>query len=74
MIENIKLGYSSLDGKIYIYRHGKDPRSALERIEAEADVMAVLVQQMMDDAPNGSVKTFTLGDKQYELRLKPVER
>ena len=37
---NIKLGYSQLGtGNIYIYRHGKDPNLALEKREAEFDVM-----------------------------------
>ncbi len=45
----------------------------LERRNAEAEVFTALVQHMMHDTPKGSIKTFTLGDKQYELTLKPKE-
>jgi hypothetical protein len=71
-LSNIKLGYSGLyqTGKIMLYRHGKDPAVALEKREAEKDVMAVLVQYLTEDAPKGSTLNFTLGNHQYELTLK----
>ena len=73
MLDNIKLGYSSLGtGNIYLYRHGKDPNLALEKREAEADVMCVITAKMMDDAPNGSILKYQIGDKAYELTLKSV--
>ena len=73
MLGNIKLGYSSLGtGNIYLYRHGKDPNLALEKREAEFDVLQVITTKMMDDAPNGSILKYQIGDKSYELTLKPV--
>lgn len=74
MLDKIKLGHSPLTDSIYLYRHGKDPALALEKRAAEADVMAVLVDHMMHGAPKGSFKTITLGERQYEIRVTPVEQ
>lgn len=71
-LRKIRLGHSPLTDTIFLYRHGKDPALALDRREAEADVMAVLVAHMMHDAPNGSQKVITLGDKQYIVRVTPL--
>lgn len=54
-----------------MYRHGKDPALALDKRKAEADVFAVLAAHMMHDAPKGSEKMITLGDKQYTIRVTP---
>lgn len=70
---NIQLRHSQLSDKIYLCRFGKDPHLALDKREAEHDVMAVLVEHMLWQAPEGSVKTFTLGEQKYELRLVPVQ-
>jgi hypothetical protein len=70
-LDKIKLGHSPLTDTIFLYRHGKDQNSALDKREAEADVMAVLVAHMMHDAPKGSEKVITLGDKQYTVRVTP---
>jgi hypothetical protein len=70
-LDKIKLGYSPLTDSIYLYRHGKDPCLALEKREAEADVMSVVVEHMMNEAPNGAEKKIRLGDKKYILRVTP---
>jgi len=70
-LTEVKLGHSPLTNTIFLYRHGKDPALALDIREAEADVMAVVVAHMMHDAPNGSEKPITLGDKQYTIRVTP---
>jgi hypothetical protein len=70
-LRKIKLGHSPLTDTIFLYRHGKDARLALDKREAEADVMSVLVAHMMHDAPNGSEKVITLGDKKYTIRVTP---
>lgn len=70
-LNKIKLGHSPLTDTIFLYRHGKDPALALDKRNAEADVMAVLVAHMMHDAPKGSEKVITLGDKQYTVRVTP---
>lgn len=71
-LSNVKLAHSPLTDTIYLYRHGKDPALALDKREAEADVMAVLVAHMMHHAPRGSEKVITLGDTQYTVRVTPT--
>ena len=70
-LHSIKLGHSPLTDTIFLYRHGKDPDLALDKREAESDVMSVLIAHMMHDAPKGSEKVITLGDKQYTVRVTP---
>ena len=70
-MKNIRLAHSPLTDTIFLYRHGKDPGLALDKREAEADVMAVLVAHMMHDAPRGSQKVITLNGKQYTVRVTP---
>jgi hypothetical protein len=70
-LDKIKLGYSPLTDTIFLYRHGKDEALALDKREAEPDVMAVLIMHMMHDAPKGSVKVITLGGQQYTIRVTP---
>lgn len=71
-LDNIKLGHSPLTDTIFLYRHGKDPALALDRREAEPDVMAVLIAHMMHNAPRGSEKIITLGDKKYTVSVTPT--
>jgi len=70
-INNVKLGHCPLTDTIMLYRHGKDPRLALDIREAESDVMEVLVAHMMHRAPRGSEKVVTIGGKQYKIRVTP---
>ena len=70
-MENIKLAHSPLTDTIYIYRHGKDPALALDKREAEADVMAVVVDHMMHNAPKGSRKVISLNGKAYAVQVTP---
>ena len=70
-LHKVRLGHSPLTDEIFIYRHGKDVALALDKREAEADVMSVLVAHMMHDAPSGSEKVITLGDKKYTVRVTP---
>jgi hypothetical protein len=75
VIDKICLGFSNLtggDGKIYLYRYGKDKNLALEKREAEKDVFAVLIEYMMDDAPKGSSKTVMFGDKSFKISVEPI--
>lgn len=76
IVDKIRLGFSNLtrgDGKIYLYRHGKDKNLALEKREAEKDVFAVLIEYMMDNAPKGASKTVTFGDKTFVITVMPQE-
>lgn len=72
-LDKIKLFHSPLTDTIYLGRVGKKAGVALDKRDAEADVMNVLVQHMMHEALWGSVKTISLGDKKYEVSVKPVE-
>jgi hypothetical protein len=74
MINNIKLGYSIIGQKIYLYRHGKDAGLALERREAEADVMKVITEKMMDGCPKGSVLNYTIGEQSFRMVIEPVSK
>lgn len=70
-LNKIKIGHSPLTDTIFLYRHGKDPAMALDKREAEADVMSALVQHMMHDAPKGSEKVVQFGNKKYKIRVTP---
>jgi len=72
-LNNIKLAISPLTKKIMLYRHGKNAHIALDKREAERDVMAVLVEYMMDGMPNGAVKRVRFGTQWYEITVNPVE-
>lgn len=74
VLDKIKLGHSPLSDTIYLYRHGEDPRVALERREAEADVMKVLVEHMLDNYPSGSKKVVLIGDNKYEVSVLPLPK
>lgn len=73
-LHKIKLGYSPLTETIYLFRHGKDINTALDKREAEKDVMVVLIDYMMHDSPKGSIKNVRLGDKYYEIIVRPIEK
>lgn len=74
LLDKIKLVHSPLTDTIFLYRHGKDVALALDKREAEADVMAVLVAHMMHNAPRGSEKVITLGERKYTIRVTPLRR
>ena len=70
-LNKVKLGHSPLTDTIFLYRHGKDPRVVLDKRDAEVDVMVVLIEYMMYNAPRGSEKVITIGNKQYTIRVTP---
>ena len=71
-LDNAGLFHSKLSDKIYLYRQGKNPHIVLEKREAEADVMAVLIDYMMHGAPNGSDKVIIIGNKKYKVAVTPI--
>jgi hypothetical protein len=71
-LKNIKLGVSPLTNEIMLYRHGKDPRVALERREAEADVMIALVNHMLEGRMVAVEKLISIGGKQFAVRVTPI--
>lgn len=76
-LNKIKLGFSPLTQNIYIFRHGKDEGLALDKREAEHDVMRVLVDMMMYDAPKGASKIIYFekdGKREsFEVIVRPVK-
>jgi len=73
VLNKIKLAHSPLTDSIYLYRHGKDPALALEKRDAEAAVMAVLVEHMMHETTRGSRKVITIGDRKFEIIVRPID-
>jgi len=60
-----------LDGKIMLYRHGKDRRVALDKREAERDVFIAIIEYMTFNATNGSIQRVRIGDRWFEIRVTP---
>lgn len=71
-LSNIRVVCSLLTGSIMIARFGKKPNIALEHRPAEEEVLRALTKHMMEDAPKGSEKVFTLGEEKYRLTLVPI--
>jgi len=73
-MKSIGLRHSSLTDTIYLCRFGKDPGLALDKREAEQDVMTVLVEHLFHDMSSEDVsaviKEFRLGDTSYKLTLE----
>ena len=74
-LEKIKVGHSPLTNNIYMYRHGKNPRIALEKRIATSEVLGVVIEHVMHDSPAGATLTISgpIG-AEYELTVKPVSR
>lgn len=73
-MNNIKLGYSPLSDSIYIYRHGKDSKLALDKREATSDVHAVIVEYMMHGTEKGAAQkvSFKPGEW-FEITVKKCD-
>jgi len=71
-LKKIKIGFSPLSRQLFIYRHGKNEQVALDKREAQQDVIAALIEYMLDDAPKGASQVFHFSDKSYEVTVKPV--
>lgn len=71
-LDKIRLGYSPLSQTIHLYRHGKDPNVALEKREAEFDVLQVITDMMLDGVPKegkGARKTYRFDDEYFEIQV-----
>lgn len=71
-LNKIKIGHSPLTDTIYLFRHGVDESEALDKREADADVISAVITKMMHNSPDGSTLRITLGDSLYDLTVKPV--
>lgn len=71
-LKKVKIGVSPIGGTIYIYREGKTPGVAVEKREAEADVMMAVARHMMHDAPKGSSKVFGFARESFEISVTPL--
>jgi hypothetical protein len=72
-LNKIKLGYSPLSENIYLFRHGKKEHEALDKRDAEKDVLAVITEKMMHNARKGSSMDYRFGDQLYNITIKKVE-
>tara|TARA_Y100000310_G_C20642762_1_gene794887 strand:+ start:1444 stop:1665 length:222 start_codon:yes stop_codon:yes gene_type:complete len=70
-LDKIKLAHSPLTGRLMMYRHGKDERVALEKRDAEKDIMCALVDYMMDGTPKGAKKKVCIDGHWYQITVKP---
>ena len=46
-LDKISVGYSALTDSIYLFRYGKDKGEALDKRDAEKDVLACITEKMM---------------------------
>lgn len=73
-MSQIRIGFSPLSGRCYLYRCGKDPSVALDKREATPEVQKAIVDLMMHDAPKGASQRVTFGDGWYEITVKPCAK
>lgn len=72
-MNKIKIGFSPLTESLFIYRHGKDETVALDKREAQADVMTAVVQYMTHDAPQGASQDVKVGEHWYTITVTPKQ-
>jgi hypothetical protein len=70
-LNKLKVGFSSLSKSIYLYRMGKDPIVSLDKRKATPEVIAAVIEYMMDEAPKGATQSFSFGDDWYTISVKP---
>lgn len=62
-----RIGYSGLSNTIYLYRHGKDEALALSKREAEPEVMAAVVERVLDE---GGGMTVQFGGRAFTIDVQ----
>ncbi len=71
-IENIRVGLSPLSNELFIYRHGKDPRLALEKRSATPEIMSTVMDYFFhdveDDVP-GIEQTFEINGDLFQVTI-----
>lgn len=72
-LDKISLGYSSLTEKIYLYRYGKTEGEALDKREAEKEVMVVITEKMMAGTEKGASMEYCFGDQRYKLTVQKID-
>ena len=74
-LTKIKLGYSGLTDSIYLFRHGKKNNEALDKRDAERDVMEVITVKMMDGCTGkGSSIEYRFGEQWYKMTVEKIEK
>lgn len=71
-MNNLRIVHSPLTDTIYLARFGKDSHTALEKREAEPEVIAAVIEHMMHDTEKGSKKKVRLGPYLYEIQVKRI--
>lgn len=72
-LNKIKLGVAALSGEIYIYRHGKNEEIVLDKRNVTGEVMKVVTEYILEGMPTGATLNYNIGDKTYEMTVKPVD-
>ena len=67
------IGNSPLTNAIYLYRTGKRPGPALDKREITGEAVAAVIAYVMHGFPKGAVLNVSLGDKTFDITVKPVE-
>jgi hypothetical protein len=68
-----RIGYSSLSGEIFLYRHGKDPGLALDKREALQEVMLAASQHLLHDMPEGASAVIDIDGRKYVIAIVPED-
>ncbi|GAF89315.1 unnamed protein product [marine sediment metagenome] len=71
-LDKISVGYSGLTDSIYLYRFGKDKGEALDKRDAEKDVLACITEKMMWGADKGGWIEYRFGDQGYKLTVEKI--
>jgi hypothetical protein len=72
-LDKISVGYSGLTDSIYLYRFGKDQGEALDKRDAEKDVLACITEKMMWGADKGSSMEYRFGEQKYKITVEKIE-
>lgn len=72
-MNKITVGASPLTGRLYIYRMGTKKHIALDKREAEPEIITAFVDHMMHDSRDGAIKEVQIGDTWYEVSARPLE-
>ena len=71
-LDKISIGYSALTDTVYLYRFGKDEGEALDKREAERDVLSCITDKMMWGTDKGASMEYRFGKQRYKLTVEKI--
>lgn len=72
-LKRVKVATSPITGAINLCAHDDNPARAIEKRDAEEEVVRALVMNILHEQPGGNaVKTVVFGDLKFELTVKPL--